>query len=196
MKLAYAAILLTAFLIGPSSGAGTPADRRLRGGSASPEGDRTLVGDRDLSLIPESRGGRRLSGRVIMKPKSEEALRAMGKSESEVASMRGRANGLIRRNEVVMESAGLGFSVVRLPPGQERKFIRDIEEGGDGELFEYLEPDYIESPTYTPNDQFLSQSWQHANMQVSFMVAEKMASCTIFYFKLNEPSNNFIALTH
>jgi len=127
---------------------------------------RVASGADGIETVPAPNSERHLSGRVIMKPKSSNAWRSEGKSEAEIAEKRGKALGVIKKNKVVVEETpGLGFSVVLLNPGQEKKFIKDLEESEDGELFEYLVPDYIESQTYVPNDQFLPQSWQHDKMQ-------------------------------
>lgn len=109
---------------------------------------------------------RQLTGRVVMKRKTEKELRSKGKSKQDIKDIRKKGREEIEKNKVVFESRQLDIQVVHLgAPGLEKAFIKRQMNGSNRDLFEYVEEDYLELPDMTPNDSEFSQQWQHTQMQ-------------------------------
>lgn len=114
-----------------------------------------------------TRGLRELSGRVTIKRKSEKDLKGQGKSKAEIDEIRGKGMSAIAKEKVVFKDDGLDIHVVEVGQGNENAFINRFTRGQNAELYEYVTPDYLESPVETvPNDQFMKgYSWQHDAME-------------------------------
>lgn len=110
---------------------------------------------------------RELSGRVIISRKTEKKLKKEGKMPNEIAATRYEALSEIKKYKVVFESSGGegDFQVVEVGKGNEDSFIQSFLKGSKKDLFEYVEPDYIEYPIATPNDPNLGLQYHHDNMQ-------------------------------
>ncbi len=181
--------VLSVFLLGLISALAAERDHGGRGGlrSADPKGPelirRNEEHDRginngnsnDTSSLggDGSEGGNpqpELSGRIIIARKSTKKLQKEGKGPNEIAQMRAKGLNKIKRNKVVFqmgkEEDDDDFQVVEVGRGNEAAFINDFASGEDADIFDFIEPDYIEFPVgATPNDPLLRRQYHHRLMQ-------------------------------
>lgn len=109
-----------------------------------------------------------MAGRVIVKRKTAKSLQIQGHSPAEIDDIHARGEGAIAKERVVFEDSALDFRVVDVGRGREASFVAELTRGPHGDLYEYVEIDYLHSPAdAVPDDPETEsgRSWQHAAME-------------------------------
>ena len=112
---------------------------------------------------------RRLTGRVVIGLQKPEALRELGKTDTEIDQLRSEGYDEIAKNDniVIDGSSELDYSIVELGMGLELvSYIKSLLNGPKSELFRFVEPEYLEYPVgSTPNDSRFASAWHHVTME-------------------------------
>jgi thermitase len=114
------------------------------------------------SILPEIKGNRELTGRMIVRPYTPTELIARGVPASQ-ARAKALEAWLKIEKLVIRQDVEVGEAVVRVPAGSSEKvFNGDLMKTG---LYAYANPDWRVFPIARPNDPRFADQWQHRVMQ-------------------------------